>query len=54
MNRSRSKWFFDQVIDDPFPGYELRKKRVTKILPNHKVVALMPKLRYDDDLDVTW
>jgi hypothetical protein len=50
----RSKWFFEQVIDDPFPGYELRKKRVTKILPNHEVMALMPKLRYDDDLNVTW
>lgn len=50
----KSKWFFEQVIDDPFPGYELRKKRVTKILPNHEVMALMPGLRYDDDLNVTW
>ncbi|MUO82238.1 hypothetical protein GOZ78_24040 [Agrobacterium vitis] len=50
----RNKWFFEQVINDPFPGYELRKKRVTKILPNHEVIALIPGLRYDDDLSVTW
>lgn len=29
----RSKWFLEQMIDDPFLGYELRKRRVTKILP---------------------
>jgi hypothetical protein len=51
---SRHRFFFDQVIDDPYPGYELNKKRVTKILPNHNMRALMPRLRHDDDLDVTW
>ena len=51
---SRHRFFFDQVIDDPYPGYELNKKRVTKILPNHNMRALMPRLRHDDDLDVAW
>ncbi|URK87239.1 hypothetical protein LP421_26940 [Rhizobium sp. RCAM05350] len=44
--------FFKHVIDDPYPGYQVHKKRVTKILPNHNVDALMPRLRYDDDLNV--
>lgn len=50
----RHRAFFDQVIDDPYPGYELNKKRVTRILPNHNMRALMPRTRYDDDLEVTW
>ena len=50
----RHRTFFMHVIDDPFPGYEVHKKRVTKILPNHNMRALMPRLRYDDDLKVTW
>lgn len=48
------KFFFDQVINDPYPGYEVYKKRVTKILPNHNMVALMPGMRFDHDLNVNW
>ncbi len=46
--------FFDQVIDDPYPGYELNKQRVTKILPNHNIRAALPDIRYDDELNVSW
>lgn len=47
-------YFLDQVIDDPFPGYEVRARRVTKILPNHVMVAMALGLRYDDELRVEW
>ena len=47
-------FFLDQVIDDPFPGYEVRQRRVTKILPGHAMMAMAEGLRYDDDLRVTW
>lgn len=46
--------FFEHVINDPYPGYEVHKKRVTKILPNHNMRFVMPRVRYDDDLDVSW
>lgn len=50
----RHRVFFDQVIADPYPGYELKKHKVTKILPNHNMLVLMPRVRYDDDLNVIW
>ncbi|WP_119389654.1 hypothetical protein [Taklimakanibacter lacteus] len=46
--------FFDQVIGDPYPGYDLNRKRTTRILPDHYVRGLMPRMRYDDELKVTW
>jgi hypothetical protein len=49
----RTRSFFDQVITDAYPGFELRKKRVTRILPDHNVTGFMQGMRYDDELDVT-
>jgi len=46
--------FFNAIIDDPFPGYETRLKRVTRILPDHVMMATMQGQRFDDDLKVTW
>lgn len=46
--------FFDHVINDPYPGYEVKVKRVTKILPGHNAAMLFPNEKYDDDLDVRW
>ena len=46
--------FFSQVINDPFPGFELRKKGVTKILPSYNAVMSFPDERSDEDLKVTW
>lgn len=46
--------FFDHVIGDQFPGYEVKQKRVTRLFPDQVVQALMPGLRYDDDLKVDW
>jgi hypothetical protein len=46
--------FFDQVINDPFPGFELKAKGVTKILPEHVAAMLLPNERLDEDLEVNW
>jgi hypothetical protein len=50
----RHKAFFDQVIGDAFRGYEVRKQRVTRILPDHVVMSMLPGRKYDDQLDVSW
>ena len=50
----RFRDFFDIVIDDPYPGYELRAQRVTKILPSHNAAMLFPNEFYDHDLKVRW
>jgi hypothetical protein len=46
--------FFENVIDDPFPGWETRQRKVTRILPDHVMMAMMEGVRYDDDLRVAW
>lgn len=46
--------FFDQVIADPYPGYELKIKRVTKILPEVVITLMLQGMRYDDELKVQW
>jgi len=46
--------FFEQVINDSYPGYEVKDKRVTRILPSHNIAMLFPGERYDDDLRVLW
>jgi hypothetical protein len=46
--------FFQQVISDPYPGYEVRKRRVTRILPEHSVTSHFQGMRYDDELNVDW
>lgn len=46
--------FFEHIIYDGYPAYELRKKRVTRVLPDQTMMCLMPGLRYDDELAVTW
>jgi hypothetical protein len=46
--------FFQHVIADSYPGYEVRAQRVTKILPGHNAAMLFPNEKYDDDLKVVW
>jgi hypothetical protein len=46
--------FFRQVIDDAYPGYEVRKRRPTRILPDYLVTGFMQGSRYDDELAVDW
>jgi len=50
----RLQAFFHLVVDDAYPGYEVRKRRATRILPDHLVTAVMQRMRYDDELNVTW
>ncbi len=44
---------FEHIINDPYPGYEIHKKRVTKILPSYNATAFIAKMRFDDELKVT-
>jgi hypothetical protein len=46
--------FFEQVIDDPYPGYEVKAKRVTRILPDHNATMAFPGEKFDDELKVEW
>jgi hypothetical protein len=50
----RHKAFFDQVISDAYPGYELTKRRPTRLFPDHLVWHAGEGTRYDDDLNVNW
>lgn len=46
--------FFEQVINDSYPGFELKAKRVTKILPGHNAAMMFPGELRDEDLKVVW
>jgi hypothetical protein len=48
------KTFFQQVINDAYPGYEVKKRRVTRILPDHIIAGFTQGTRYDDELKVDW
>ena len=50
----RTKSFFRQVIENAYPGYEVRKRRVTRILPDSIITTFLQGTRYDDELDVYW
>jgi hypothetical protein len=50
----RHQEFFEQVIGDPFPGYDVHRQRVTRILPDPIVGMLFPGIRFDDELSVEW
>ncbi|MDE0921797.1 hypothetical protein [Aurantimonas coralicida] len=41
------EWFY-HVINDPFPGFEVKKKRVTKVLPEFNMIAHFQGIVYDD------
>jgi hypothetical protein len=48
----RTRSFFRQVIEDAYPGYEVRKRRPTRILPDVTVVGFSENMRFDDDLQI--
>jgi len=50
----RHKAFFDQIISDAYPGYEVTKRRPTRLFPDHLVWHAGEGTRYDDDLNVNW
>lgn len=51
---SRHKTFFSQVINDGYPGYEVKKQRTTRILPDHVITGFTQGMRCDDELNVNW
>jgi hypothetical protein len=50
----RHREFFRHVINDGYPAYEMRKKRVTRALPDDAMICILPGMRYDDQLEVEW
>ncbi len=50
----RSLEYMRVLSEDPYPGYEVNMKRVTKILPGHNVATRFKGMRFDDDLKVKW
>lgn len=42
--------FFERVSSDPFPGFEVKKRAVTSILPEQLMMCILPDVLYDDDL----
>ena len=51
---SRHKSFFEQVASDAYPGYEVKKRRPTRLFADHYLWAAAQGTRYDDQLDVQW
>jgi len=50
----RFQTFLEGVIDDRFPGFEVRKRAVTRLFPDHLMIGQMQGMRYDDELKVDW
>jgi hypothetical protein len=46
--------FFEAVLNDPFPGYDVNRKRVTRLFPNYVTMGMFEGMRYDDQLKVEW
>jgi hypothetical protein len=42
--------FFEHIAGTSYPGYEVRMKRVNRILPDYVVSSLFVGMRYDDEL----
>jgi len=47
---NRNLAYFEQVIGDAYPGFDVKRKRVTRLLPDHLILGIMEGLRYDDQL----
>jgi hypothetical protein len=45
---------FRRIMEDPYPGYDIGRKKMEALLPEHYVVADAEGVRYDDELAVTW
>jgi hypothetical protein len=46
--------YFEQVIGNAFPGFDVKRERVTRLLPDHAVLGIFEGIRYDDQLNVEW
>ena len=45
---------FMRVMEDGYPGYDVRHQKMGSILPGRISVSHMEGVRYDDELDVDW
>lgn len=42
------------IMDDPYPGYDLDRKKMGALLPKQIVGGTMQGQKYDDELAITW
>ena len=42
------------ILEDPYPGYEVRHQRTGILFPNYVVSGYPVGPRYDDELEVEW
>ena len=45
---------FRRVVEDPYPGYDMLRKKMGSVLPRHIIVGHAEGVRYDDELQVVW
>lgn len=50
----RIRFGFDQIMNDPYPGYDAKRRMFGKLFPNYAMQAYMKGMRTDDDLRVLW
>src|SRR5262249_10463935 len=50
----RHRAFFEGVVSDAYPGFELTKRRPIRLFPDHIVWTRLQGTRYDDQLHVQW
>jgi hypothetical protein len=43
-----------RIIEARYPGYDIDRKKVGCLFPEHVMVAASPGIRYDDELVVDW
>jgi hypothetical protein len=49
-----TRFAFDQIMNDPYPGYDAKRRIFGKLFPNHAVQAYFEGMRTDDELRVSW
>lgn len=46
-------WFLN-IMNDSYPGFEMRQKRITRLFPSHLATVNFPGMRFDDELEIEW
>lgn len=41
-------------MEDNYPGYDLERRIIGRLFPDHVAVFTFPGLKYDDELAVDW
>jgi hypothetical protein len=45
---------FTRIIEDPYPGYDIKRKKLGALFPGHYVSTSLEGVRFDDELQVSW